>query len=655
MDYTADIRRFSFVYDGKDIFSHSIRKDVVHNGEETVCEYRTEDGLKITNVCKKIRDFDAYHWVTWYENTGSALSKLFSNILDADISVPFAHDDPLGWVAYLPDPEKDMKIYAPTGSTWEKGEFYCNIDDFVANRYVNHIYPDDVKTFRTDGGRSSQARAPFFNITKQNKGIIFAIGWTGQWNCTMVRRCDSLEIRAGIEDAQFCLLPGEKIRTASILVMEYECEAAEAQNKWRRLIKKHFSLIGKDGRETAGPLCCGIWGGMNSSEVIQRIRLAKESRLPYEYLWMDAGWYGQFTQESLDEFQGDWPSYTGDWSVNATHHPDGLKEVVKEAQLAGMKFLLWFEPERVINGTPISMEHPEYFIKLSDGNKNLLLNLGNEDAWNYCFDMLCKKIEDLNIQYYRQDFNMDPLEYWRLNDGENRHGITQIKHIMGLYRLWDALLERFPNLMIDNCASGGRRLDIETLGRSVPLWRSDYQCPANYEIEAAQSHNMHFASWMPYSGTGTGRAMGDTYRMRSAYAGAMTTHFMFAGNEPLPNGEQIAWIKQYTNEYLKIREYFYADFYPLTDGIESAYSWNAAQYNRPENGDGILQAFRHEKSPFYAAIFQLKNLEDAATYKITDLDDDTFILATGKDLREKGFEVVIGTPRTAKLYIYQKN
>ncbi len=114
------------------------------------------------------------------------------------------------------------------------------------------------------------------------------------------------------------------------------------------------------------------------------------------------------------------------------------------------------------------------------------MNLGDESAWNYCFDTLAELIEKLNLHYYRQDFNILPLPYWRKNDTQDRIGISEIKHIMGLYRLWDALLERFPHLMIDNCASGGRRIDIETLRRSVPLWRSDAQCPANYRCEIAQ-------------------------------------------------------------------------------------------------------------------------------------------------------------------------
>lgn len=173
------------------------------------------------------------------------------------------------------------------------------------------------------------------------------------------------------------------------------------------------------------------------------------------------------------------------------------------------------------------------------------MNLGNPDAWDYCFNTISGIIEELCIDCYRQDFNFSPLSYWRKNDEFDRRGITEIKHINGMYRLWDALLERFPDLIIDNCASGGRRIDIETLRRSIPLWRSDYQCTANYDIEASQCHNQTFNLWMPYSGTSTGRPY-DEYRVRSPYTAAMTTNYSWAEMESFCDTEEkVEFIKKY--------------------------------------------------------------------------------------------------------------
>ena len=81
--------------------------------------------------------------------------------------------------------------------------------------------------------------------------------------------------------------------------------------------------------------------------------------------------------------------------------------------MKGMKYILWFEPERVVRGTPITREHPEYLIPDPNGGPFLLLDLGNPDAWQYCFDTLANFIEKLRIDCLRQDFNFEPLPYWR--------------------------------------------------------------------------------------------------------------------------------------------------------------------------------------------------------------------------------------------------
>ena len=281
---------------------------------------------------------------------------------------------------------------------------------------------------------------------------------------------------------------GERFRTSSFVIMEYDGDFSDGQNKWRRLVKSHFSLIGREGRPDSAPFCAGIWGGMNTSSALERIETIKREQLPFEYIWMDAGWYGgDEVGASPDEYEGDWYRHTGDWRTNAAH-PDGLLDVARAIHDAGMKFLLWFEPERVLSDVPIAKEHPEYLIKSPyDGDMNNLLDLGRDDAWQYCFDTISSHIERLGLDCYRQDFNFEPLGFWRSKDEPDRRGITEIKHINGLYRLWDALLERFPHLIIDNCASGGRRIDIETLRRSIPLWRNDAECPANYYTELNQS------------------------------------------------------------------------------------------------------------------------------------------------------------------------
>lgn len=652
MNCIENSRKFSFKLNGESVWDTDFETEVSEEGNTLTTVYRFTKELTVTNILKKYGEYGAYEWVNYFENTSDMSSSIISELWDCDCSLQLEHEENRLKKAYFPDVDKATKIYAPCGSLWSKKEFYCNLDQIENNDRIHHITPGQTRKYSTSGGRSSNQNAPFFNISKNGKGYVVAIGWTGQWNVQFTRSNDDITIRSGIESTNFKLMPGEKFRTSSVVIMPYG-ENETAHNKWRRLVKEHFSLIGSEGRESNGFLCANVWGGMPSDAVLERIKAIKDNSLPFECVWMDAGWYGHTAEPSPDEFEGNWGLYAGDWTVSPLIHPNGLKDVSEAAHAAGMRFMLWFEPERAICSTPDALQHSEYFLA-SDSVKDQtrLLNLGNPAAWNYCFETVSKQIEELGVDCYRQDFNLSPLSYWRKNDDFDRCGITEIKHINGLYRFWDALLEKFPQLIIDNCASGGRRIDIETLRRSIPMWRSDHQCPANYDVEASQCHNQTFSLWMPYSGTGTGRIY-DEYRIRSSYSASLATNYSYSLREAFCDTEEkVEFIRKYTNEYLKIRPYFSEDYYPLTECSDALDVWCAMQFDRPTAADGIITVFRRGNSPYETAVFNLNGIDKNRNYKFTDLDGGEFVLS-GSEIIENGLKLTVPEKRKAKIYLYQ--
>lgn len=650
MDFLKSNKRFSFKLGGKNAWDTNYKTEVTLNGNEVITQYIFEGGLKATNIARKYEKYGAFEWVNYFENTSDKPTDIISELWDCDCTLPLKYEENKKHQAFLPNVQKATKIYSPTGSVWSNFEFHCDVDEIFENNMVNHIYPGQTKRYSCCGGRSSDGKAPFFDISKENTGYIIAIGWTGQWNCEIGRTNEEVSVKTKIEDTFFRLMPSEKIRTSSVVIMPYEDDFADAHNSWRRFIKEEYSPVGKNGIDEYAPFCTNVWGGMKSETVLKWLDTVKGNNLGFEYLWMDAGWYGIDTAATPDEFEGDWYEHTGDWRVSPLIHPQGLKDVSKSLHDAGLKFLLWFEPERVIENTPPAKAHPEFFLK--NKNSSLLLNLGNEDAWNYCFDSISKLIEDLKIDCYRQDFNFQPLEYWRGNDAEDRKGITEIKHINGLYRYLDALGEKFPKLIIDNCASGGRRIDIEMLKRSIPLWRSDAQCPADYDVKSTQCHNLSYNLWMPYSGTSTGRPL-DEYRTRSAYSSALATNYVFSERDCLDNlDEKVKFIKKYAREYLKARPYFSEDFYALTQLSDKTDVWCAAQFNRPENGDGLLEVFCREDSPYDSAVFKLRGLDEGKDYLFEDADGGEFAVS-GKELLQKGLKITLTEKRKAKIYFYK--
>ena len=646
-------KKLSFLIDGAPMEEKQPKITVSTKGNTTVTKYEFCSGLTLTNTFNFYPAYNACDWVNEWENNGDAPSGVISALWDADFRLSFPPCTPkTNGKAYLPKSENVIKVVSPRGSEWSGEDFYRDVDELRSNNYPCWLQEvGSKKRYASIGGRSANSdNAPFFNIKHGGEpiGYIVAVGWTGQWNAEIERNAEGVSFKSKIEDTSFKILPGEHFRTSSATVLAYTGEIEDGQNLWRKFIRDVYAPIKNPEKELT--FCAGLWGGMSTAGCIKRIRAVEEAGLPFNCYWMDAGWYGFGTQPSPDEYEGDWAGHTGNWVVNAVRHPDGLMDVVKEIDKTDKRFLLWFEPERIRKGMPITNEHPEYLIfPKEDWNQNILLDLGNENAWQYCYDTIADFIEKMHISIYRQDFNFCPLPYWRIKDEKERVGITEIKHINGLYRLWDSLRERFPHLIIDNCASGGRRIDIETLRRSIPLWRSDAQCPAEPEPSVSQAHALSYGTWMPYSGTGTGRTLFDVYRFRSAYAPALTTNYTFSErNEFGDDREAIEWIDAMSREYLRVRPYLFKDIYPLTIPGAKSDTWCAVQYHDTESDSGVLQAFRRENSPYRTADFTLRGLKADKEYLFEDADTgETFTLGSCE------FSAVIENKRQAKLWFYK--
>jgi alpha-galactosidase len=308
----------------------------------------------------------------------------------------------------------------------------------------------------------------------------------------------------------------------------------------------------------------------------------------------------------------------------------------------GKKTMVWFEPERVHADTWLTVNHPEW---VHGGAAGGLLNLGDPACRAWLTDHIDSVLTAQGIDDYRQDFNIDPLPFWRGADSENRQGITEIRHVEGYFAYWDELRRRHPNMMIDSCASGGRRNDLETLRRAVPLLRSDwYWGPAGQQC---QTYGL--SMWIPYHGTGFIYAK-DEYWIRSCYTAENSFGPDAAGLDKI----DFADLRRLTEQDKKIQPYFLGDFWPLTPYSLDETRWMAWQFNRPEKGDGLLQIFRRPQSPYTSARFCLVDLDPTATYTITNIDGGDPQKFSGQDLMQQGFPITIPEKPKAVILTYSK-
>lgn len=590
-----------------------------------------------------------------------ALSDGLSAFLDIDlcaenafsVMLSFEHrgDQPSGQIACVRSldydlAEEDRIHFRGMSGDCCGAESYNTLDFDLAGGETRHMEPL--------GGRSSNTTAfPFFDLSCAGRAWVLGIGWSGQWALDIFKEDGCWRACVSLADADFYLNSGESVRAARVLCVQGS-DASDTRRAFRRVMLEKFSPATRLGKDMTLPVSYQPFDLYFYSETVEyyqggrrRRDWATENgqktgadmavRGHMDTLWLDAAW-----------FDVGFPRGVGNYCF-AKGFPNGLKPVSDYAHERGLRFVLWFEPERVCRGTEIYNEHADMLLFKPDGGDGLF-NLADDRARGFLRDKLIAFIRDNGIDVYRQDFNFDPLPYWRAHDEEGREGITEMKYVAGHYELWDALLDACPNLLIDDCASGGRRIDLETCSRAVMLWRSDTGCFPVSDTHRGhtwnQNHILALTQYIPFHSCACWDT--DAYSMRAAYSGGLACTF------DLLNPEfDFGHVPAILDELRRTQPYWTGDFYPLTAPDNSEEGWSAWQLVR-ENG-GIVCAFRRDHCACETFAPALQALEGEALYDVTISDEQLNVRCermTGEQMR--ALTLHADAPRSSVLVEYKK-
>ncbi|MCY2990495.1 MAG: alpha-galactosidase [Planctomycetota bacterium] len=573
-------------------------------------------GLEVRCVAVQYADFPVVEWTVYLRNTGSENTPLLEHIQALDTRLERAA-------------EGEFLLRHHKGDTCAP-DLYQPLETVLAPQASHRFVPG--------GGRPTNGVFPYYNLVLPGGGLTLVVGWPGQWAATFARDAErGLRITAGQELTHLVLQPGEEIRTPLIALMFWEgTDPQRTQNLWRRWMIAHNLP-----RTKAGKLPPPIMPGNTSLEFNEMCDASEENqkyfidryveeRVKIDHWWMDAGWYPC----------NGWPQ-TGTWEPDLKRFPQGLRAISDHARPQGIKTLVWFEPERVAGGTWLALNHPEWLLG------GTLLNLGNPVARQWLTDHVDRVLREQGIDLYRQDFNMDPLDFWRRNDAPDRQGLTENLHVQGYLAYWDALRQRHPNLIIDSCASGGRRNDLETLRRAVPLHPTDY----NYShLAAKQAFHHSLFQWIPYFGSNTVPVDNvDAYGFRSGHALGVVL-----GYDLRRKDLDYDLLRKLTDEVRLATRYYYADYYPLTPYSLSEDAWLAWQFHQPETGEGVVEVFRRPRSAEASLALKLRGLDAAAVYEMQNTDLEGSTRATGRELLERGLQVRLPRRPQAALITYRR-
>jgi alpha-galactosidase len=225
---------------------------------------------------------------------------------------------------------------------------------------------------------------------------------------------------------------------------------------------RHY-LLPTQWRDRDRPIVVNTWEAhyfdVNSKNVLELARQGKG--IGGEVLVLDDGWF----KNRKDDKRA-----LGDWFPDSGKFPEGISETAKAVRAEGMDFGIWVEPEMVNPESELYRRHPDWVLGSSERNpvlarNQLVLNLGKSEVVEYLLDLLSGLFSSGPISYVKWDMNRYMAE---IDDPGAPH-----RYMLGLYRLWATLVDRFPHILFEGCAGGGGRFDFGSLAYMPQFWTSD--------------------------------------------------------------------------------------------------------------------------------------------------------------------------------------
>lgn len=576
--------------------------EVYRGGKTTyITLTHNNSGLVATVEATLYEDYATCEWTVFITNTAGEDSPVIKDFYAADCVLPTGKTD----------------VYMNKGSE-------PAAEDFQLMKSGLGIIP---MRFSANGGRT-ESFLPYFNLHGTEASATLAVGWSGQWFVSLAQAVDGVRVKAKQETFNAYLESDETVRSPLVTLTFYSGEnALKGFNCFRDFTVDCVYPEGTKPIITSG---VGVeWPESTIDSLVANINsipdwFAEE----VDYYWIDAGWY---------PIRTNWGDSVGNWFVDPKKFDRGFAEVSAAAHEKGIGIILWHEPERCSTDTEVYNEckkHDGWLVE-QDEERNLV-NIGIDECLEYITGIMQRSIKENGVDYLRIDSIPEPGPFWdkaetARNDG--RKGITENHYVANLYRMLDTLMENNPGLLIDNCCSGGKRLDIEMSRRSIPLWRSDYNCMDGEGkskpdiLQATQSQTYGISFWLPYNGT--------CAYIEGEYA----------------DRTNIICCSQKLG-YKDIKALMVGNYYPLANGGLDTGKYLAMQF---DNGakEGTALIYKREDVENSSYTLKLNGLEPDTIYEVYDYDKPgTVYEMSGSELMLQGIELTINETPKAVIVMY---
>lgn len=330
----------------------------------------------------------------------------------------------------------------------------------------------------SERGETSHQEHPFLALTSPNvsqtAGEVYAMHFVYSGNFQAQSGVDSFDqVRTvmGISPYHFTwkLPKGSSFQAPEVVLVYSDAGLGKMTRTFHKLYRNH--LIRSPWANQKRPILINNWEGtyfdFNTEKLLSIA--ASAAKLGIEMLVMDDGWFGN----RFDDNRA-----LGDWFVNEEKLPGGLEYLVSEVNKLGMKFGIWMEPEMISPDSDLYRAHPDWAIQIPGRTpgltrNQLVLDLTRREVLEHVWGRIQAILDSANIEYVKWDMNRQLSDIGSACLSADTQGELYHRYVLAVYELQERLCTNYPNLLLENCSSGGARFDPGMLYYSPQIWCSD--------------------------------------------------------------------------------------------------------------------------------------------------------------------------------------
>lgn len=502
-----------------------------------------------------------------------------------------------------------------------------------------------VRRFEQRAGRSSKGYVPWTSLRNETNGVEYLaeLGWSGNWHAeierypgendvTLGRR--PVALRMGVRHdggGPLSLAPGASFTTPRLALTAAAGDLDDAANQMHRYQRAYVSPPSPGNR----PLLVqfNTWYPFGQDIDVERAKQAADvaATSGAEAYVIDSGWY-------VDR---DWVLELGDWQVSRRKFPRGVEELADHVRSRGMKFGMWIEIESLGQGSRNFREHPDWCLTFEGkpiiNDRRCHLDFAKPAVRQWARATVERLVSTYKLGWLKIDYNIDAGDHFD-PARPDRAGARLHDHIAAYYQFLDELRAAHPELVVENCASGGLRFDSGIMAHAHTTWVSDVVDP-KASLQLGYGCTLQFSPelcnhWM-VGDKDNGEVNPDAppgwwdFMFRVPMTGQFGISSRVLEWSPAVRERAAANVALYK----RIRETITgADVYHLTAAPDhnKPTGWMALQYVAPSSGRSVLLAYRLAGGAASES-FPLRGLLPDVRYDIA-LDGAPLRQATGSEL-----------------------